>query len=138
MLPLILKWGNRKKDLIVLTRRLPNLTKPLWPRATFFARLMGSSMFGIRMPPVLLMRSHLTPPLLSNFRLARRYVNLGVASHLADDCGRLQAEVDAADGSDGRPGDGARLPLHLVCQPISPAFLQLRVYDRWGKMKIKY
>ena len=69
-------------------------------------------------------------PLFSRFRLARRHVALGFPSHLADDGGRLQAEVDAADGGHGRPGHRPRLPLHLVRQPISPAVLQLWDNDR--------
>ena len=68
--------------------------------------------------------------LFPRFRLARRNVPLRLTPDLANDGGRLQAEVDAADGGHGRPGHRPRLPLHLVRQPISPAVLQLWDNDR--------
>ena len=68
--------------------------------------------------------------LFSHFRLARRNVPLRLTPDLANDSGRLQAEVDAAHSGHGWTGHRPGLPLPLVRKPISPAVLQLWYNDR--------
>jgi hypothetical protein len=58
-----------------------------------------------------------------------RNVRLCIAGDLSDDGVHLQEEVDEVDRGHGRTRHCTWMPLHLFCQPVSPAVLQLRIHD---------